>query len=78
MARSRRQNRGGKMVFARQNYRLLVGSILLVIVGFTTMRIENEVDGFLSLYVSPILLFLGYVGVILAILWDSEASSDQA
>ena len=64
------------MVFARQNYRLLVGSILLVIVGFTTMRIENEVDGLLSLYISPILLFLGYVGVIFAILRDSGDNSD--
>jgi hypothetical protein len=60
------------MVFTRENYRLLMGSILLVIVGFTAMRIENEVDGLVSLYLSPVLLFLGYVGVALAILWEPD------
>lgn len=74
MARTRGKNRGGKMVFARENHRLLVGSILLVIIGFTTMRIENEIDGFLSLYISPILLFLGYIGVFISIMWEPDES----
>jgi hypothetical protein len=33
------------------------------------MRLENEVDGFVSLYVAPILILGGYLGVIAAILW---------
>lgn len=77
MGRSRSRKRGAKMVFLRQNYQWLIASILLLIVGFTTMRIENEVDGFLSLYISPILLFLGYVGVIFAILRNKENDADS-
>src|SRR5690625_4721568 len=34
--------------------------VLLVIVGFTIMRIENEVYGFISLYISPVIILAGY------------------
>jgi hypothetical protein len=33
------------------------------------MRVENAVDGFLSLYVAPLMILGGYLGVIAAILW---------
>ncbi len=57
------------MVFTSRNYVLLGIALALILVGYTVMRVENEVDGFLSLYVAPLLLLGGYIGAIYAILW---------
>lgn len=57
------------MVFERRNYVLLLISLALIVVGYVLMALENEVDGTLSLYVSPILLTVGYCLVIYAALW---------
>jgi hypothetical protein len=66
---TRPTTRKARMVFARTNYLILLASVALVVVGYTIMRLENEVDGFLSLYVAPVLILGGYLGVIAAILW---------
>src|SRR5690625_5151515 len=42
------------------NYKLMGMGVLLVIVGFTIMTIENEVYGFISLYISPVIILAGY------------------
>jgi uncharacterized membrane protein len=60
------------MVFTRRNYVLLVIGVGLVVVRYTLMRVENEVDGFLSLYVAPLLILGGYLEVIYAILWRAR------
>lgn len=57
------------MVFSRINYVLLTACVAAIVLGFALMRIENEIDGFISLYVSPIILMAGYIGVIFAILY---------
>jgi amino acid permease len=56
------------MLFSALNYKLLGLGLLLIIVGFSAMRIENEVRGFVSLYISPPLVMAGYVTVAYAIL----------
>ncbi len=66
--RSRRQ-RGGKLVFDRKNYLLLIAGVCVVIFGYVMMRVENEVDGFISLYVAPLLILGGYLEIIYAIMW---------
>lgn len=57
------------MVFERRNYILLLVGLALVVVGYVVMRVENEVDGFVSLYVAPLLILGGYLEIIYAILW---------
>ena len=57
------------MVFTRQNYFLLALGVALIIVGYSAMRLENEMDGFISLYVAPLLILGGYLEIIYAILW---------
>lgn len=57
------------MVFERRNYVLLLLGIALVVVGYVTMRIDNQVDGFISLYIAPLLILGGYLEIIYAILW---------
>lgn len=56
------------MLFSPLNYKLIGIGLLLLIIGFTAMRIENEVKGFISLYISPVIIMAGYVIVAYAIL----------
>jgi uncharacterized membrane protein HdeD (DUF308 family) len=71
--RASRRRGADVMVFTRKNYQLLVLGVFLIVVGFTAMRIENEMDGFISLYVAPLLILGGYLEIIYAILWRSRA-----
>ena len=71
------------MVFAKQNYLLMLLGVILVVVGYYIMRMENEVDGFISLYVAPLIILGGYLEIIYAILWrpkqppESEVQSES-
>lgn len=65
------------MVFGKRNYQLLALGVALILVGFSIMRIENAVDGFLSLYVSPLLIVAGYLEVIYAILWRPKQPAEE-
>lgn len=56
------------MLFTPLNYKLMGLGLLLLIIGFTAMRIENEVHGFISLYISPVVIIAGYAVVVYAIL----------
>lgn len=66
--RARGKSRG-VMVFERRNYLLLLLGVALVVVGYVIMRMENEVDGFISLYIAPLLILGGYLEIIYAIMW---------
>ncbi len=48
----------------------------MIVVGYIIMRMENDVDGFISLYIAPIILLAGYLEVIYAVMWrPAEADS---
>ncbi len=66
------------MVFARRNYVLLLVGVAAVVIGFTAMRIENELHGFISLYVAPLLILGGYLEIIYAILWQPKEAEEAA
>ncbi|MBN8589992.1 MAG: DUF3098 domain-containing protein [Rhodothermia bacterium] len=63
-------NRKGpvQMPFDRQNYVILFGCVGLLVLGYGLMRMENDAFGFISLYLSPLLLLTGYLGIVYAIL----------
>ncbi len=67
-----------KMVFVRKNYLLLLLGLGLVIVGYVIMRLENEVDGFISLYVAPLLILGGYLEVMYAIFYREKEPEPEA
>ncbi|HEX6982733.1 MAG TPA: hypothetical protein VF181_08220 [Balneolaceae bacterium] len=76
MAHKRRNAQSNNsMIFSAWNYKMLSLGLLLVIIGFTAMYIENEVYGFISLFISPIMIMAGYVTVIFAILKGKNGSS---
>lgn len=64
------------MVFTRANYRLLLLGLAMIVAGYVIMRLENEVDGVISLYVAPLIILGGYLEIIYAILKrPSQAAS---
>ncbi|NNF03868.1 MAG: DUF3098 domain-containing protein [Rhodothermales bacterium] len=60
------------MVFTGRNYALLVIGLALIVVGYVIMRVENQVDGFISLYVAPLLILGGYLEIMYAIMWRPD------
>jgi len=79
--RANQRSRGkarGVMVFERKNYLLLMLGVALIVVGYVIMRVDNEVDGFLSLYVAPLMILGGYLEVIWAIMWRPGEESASA
>lgn len=79
--KSKRSTKDSKpMLLTPLNYKLMGLGVLLIIVGFTAMRVENEVYGLVSLYISPVIILTGYIVVIYSILkkdhkTDSEVTS---
>lgn len=58
--------------FEKQNYVIIGIGLLVIIVGYIALM-EKTVDGFLPLYVAPILLVLGYCVIIpLGILYSRK------
>jgi hypothetical protein len=76
--RTRMGARSGRMIFTRRNYTLLIVGVVFVVFGYTIMRIENDVHGFISLYVAPLLILGGYLEVIYAILWRPKDSREES
>ena len=76
---SRRQNRSGTLVFANWNYVFLLIGVALIVVGFTAMYLEGQYLGFISLYVSPVLIIGGYAEIIYALLWapDEQSAAEE-
>ena len=69
------------MPFDGINYRLLLGAVGLIVLGYAIMLVDNAVsddpvDSALSLVVAPLLLFAGYVGVAGAVLWGVPRDAD--
>ena len=65
------------MFFSAFNYKLLGIAVLLIVGGFSAMYMENEINGFISLYVSPIVVMAGYVLVIFAIIKHDRQEMEE-
>ena len=65
------------MILSAHNYVLIAVGVLAIIVGYAVMRLENEVDGFLSLYIAPLLILGGYLEIIYAILWRNSTHTNS-
>lgn len=71
-SRRRGAHQRARMVFERKNYVLLLAGLAAIVVGYVMMRVDNQVDGFISLYVAPLFILGGYLEIIWAILATSE------
>jgi NADH:ubiquinone oxidoreductase subunit 4 (subunit M) len=79
MPKASKRSRRSLLIFNRRNYVLMIAGVLAVIVGFAMMRIDNQLDGFVSLYVAPLIILGGYIEIIYAILWypNEDDEADQ-
>jgi hypothetical protein len=77
MAKPNSKNSQSPMFFSAFNYKLLGIAVLLVVGGFTAMYLENEVQGVISLYVSPIIIMAGYALVIFAIMKHDRQEENE-
>lgn len=77
-ARTRQTRRNAEMVFSRRNYQLLLLGVAVVVVGYVIMRLDNQVEGFLSLYLAPLLILGGYLEIVYAILWRPKDDATEA
>lgn len=59
------------MVFGKENYLLVAFGVVLIFVGFLLMYFENEIDGFISLFISPVLIVGGFAEIVYAIMKKS-------
>ena len=63
------------MLFGPWNYKVLALGFFLIVVGFVAMYLENEVEGFISLFISPIVIMAGYITVIFAIMKHDNSNA---
>ncbi|MEM1128288.1 MAG: hypothetical protein AAGI71_16695 [Bacteroidota bacterium] len=65
-------------LYGRRNYTLMLIGVVLIVIGYAIMRIENEHLGVVSLYISPVLTIGGYALIGYALLVrPSSASKEQ-
>ena len=77
MAKQNFKKSNTSMFFSAFNYKLLGIAVLLIVGGFSAMYMENEINGFISLYVSPIVVMAGYVLVIFAIIKHDRQDMEE-
>lgn len=75
---SRSRRRPAPPVLRRRNYQLLGIGVAAIALGFLLMYMESALDGFISLYVSPLLLMGGYAEIIYALLWRPDGAEEAA
>jgi len=64
-------------LFSTYNYQVLGVGLVLIFVGFLIMYLENEVNGFISLFISPLLILGGYGTVIYSIMTRKGKNADN-
>jgi len=65
-------------VFGRKNYQLMGGGTALVFLGFALMRMENEIEGFISLFISPLLIIAGFIAFGFGIMLKKPEQDSQS
>lgn len=57
-----------QMLFSALNYKLIGLGLAFIFGGFIAMYVEHEIEGFVSLYVAPLLILFGFFEIIYAIM----------
>ncbi|MEM6298721.1 MAG: DUF3098 domain-containing protein [Bacteroidota bacterium] len=60
--------------FTKMNYRLMIGGVLTIALGFLLMSMDSEQHGFgfIGLTLGPVVTFVGFMFEIVAILWSDK------
>ena len=54
------ENPTAKFVFGKQNYQILIASIIMVIIGFALMSGETDIYSFRKIVLAPIVVLAGF------------------
>lgn len=54
------ENSTVQFVFGKQNYQILIASILIVIIGFTLMSGDTDIYSFRKIVLAPIVVLAGF------------------
>lgn len=65
------------MFFTKKNYLILLTALILLMIGFGGMYLEQEFTGWFSLYISPILIVSGFITVAFAILYKDTSNKNS-
>lgn len=63
-----KETRQQPFVFGKENYRLLIASIIVVIIGFTIMAGDSDIYSTTKIVIAPIIVLVGFAIGFLAIL----------
>ncbi len=64
------------MPLQKENYLFIGIGFAVILIGYLLIGIEREVDGFLSLNVSPILIIAGFIWIIYAVLHKPKSTNN--
>lgn len=70
--KSAKQAPNQEMLFGADNYKLIGLGIALIFIGFLAMYLDKNVFGFISMYISPIVILAGFAEIIYAIMKPSR------
>ncbi len=63
------ENTSGQLLFAKTNYQLMVGGIILIALGMFLMAGKEDIFSSTKITVGPILAMLGFVLEVFAIMY---------
>ncbi len=64
------------MPLQKENYLFIGIGFAVILIGYLLIGIEHDVDGFLSLNVSPILIIAGFIWIIYAVLYKPKSTNN--
>jgi hypothetical protein len=67
------ENKDAPFVFQKQNYQILIASILVVIIGFILMSGDTDIYSFRKIVLAPIVVLSGFALGFVAILKKRKA-----
>lgn len=66
------QKSGSAMLFGRENYALMLLSIVFIVVGFTLMSGTEDINSTTKITVAPVVVLLGYIIGVFAIFFRKK------
>jgi len=69
------------MPFGRMNYMLMIAGVVVLALGFFLMSLDPFIDAkefSISLYIAPVVVVVGFVGIIYAIMYKPKAEAAPA
>lgn len=74
---TRKDKKNEEMLFDARNYKLIILGVSLIFIGFFAMYLDKKVFGFVTEYISPIVIIAGFAEIIYAIMKPKKKIEDN-